>query len=243
MVRRPSRCLFCAIGLLALGAWIAGCDLGLGQRAARRTVVGVSPVRVVLAAQEAVAEHGLELAAVYPRRGNLRTAWLERPRVRIEYTVSTDPFVGEDGERIPGTYVVKVGCKIRERLVGGWSEEHSARCRTRELLDDIAQRLLDADRPVVRARRSESPPDCESSVDCPRGRHCAGGRCRAECEQDGDCEEARSCDERGRCVPRAPAPEPDRAEAEEPDAGPSAGADAGPAVAGEPDKEAGEERR
>jgi hypothetical protein len=142
----------------ALVCCLASCDLALSQREARRTVVGISTVQVVRASQRVLAAEGFDLAQVFPRDGNLRTAWRETPRERLSYTVSTTPFVDEDGREIPGALTVAVACTAQDRVVGGWSEEYASGRRTRAILQDIASLLLEAQPPVQRTARPAPAP-------------------------------------------------------------------------------------
>jgi hypothetical protein len=153
------------VALLAIAlVWCcAGCDLGLGQREARRTVVGVAPALVVRASQRVLTAEGFDLAQVFPREGNLRTAWRETPRLRLSYAVSTSPFIDEDGRAIPGALTVAVACTAQDRVVGGWSEEYVSGCRTRAILKEITHLLFETQPPppAQRAARPATEPRSE----------------------------------------------------------------------------------
>ena len=148
--------------VMPLALCLAGCDLGLGQREARRTMVGITPDQVARASQRVLVDEGFDLAQVFPREGNLRTAWRERPRIRLAYAVNTSPFIDEDGKAIPGAFTLTVACTAQDRLVGGWSEEYASGHRTRAILREISRLLLETPPPVRRVVRSEpSPPAAE----------------------------------------------------------------------------------
>ncbi|HUT79009.1 MAG TPA: hypothetical protein VM285_15025, partial [Polyangia bacterium] len=177
------------VALLAIAlVWnCAGCDLGLGQREARRTVVGISPVQVVRASQRVLAAEGFDLALVYPREGNLRTAWREQPRTRLSYTVSTSPFVDEDGKAVSGALTVAVACTAQDRVVGGWSEEYASGHRTRAILKEITSLLFESPPQTRRTAVPAAPPRAETTArPGPASRPAPAAEPATEAEPTGD---------------------------------------------------------
>lgn len=187
-----------------------GCDLGVQQRSATKTLTGVSASRVASAAQGVLVEEGFDLVAVSSSSGFVRTAWREGPRRQLMFTVSTDEVADEEGNELKGVRRITVHGFARDRLVGGWSEEYQTDHRIDELLGAIADRLTDPADAQVRVRCSTGAPPkdkCASSAECPSGKHCAGRACVSECEDDAGCAEGERCDDKGRCLTQtAPAP-------------------------------------
>lgn len=190
-----------------------GCDLGIQQRSATKTLTGVSTSKVASAAQGVLVEEGFDLAAVSSSSGFVRTAWRESPRRQLMFTVSTEKVADEEGNELRGVRRITVQGFARDRLVGGWSDEYQTDHRIDELLGAIADRLTDPADAQVRVRCSTGAPPkdkCASSTDCPSGKHCAGGACVSECGDDSGCAEGERCDDRGRCLmPPAPSPAPE----------------------------------
>jgi hypothetical protein len=220
-----------------LAALLAGgCDLGVQQRSATRTMSGVTASQVASAAQGVFVDEGFDLAAVSSSTGFVRTVWREGPRRQLMFTVSTDQVTDEEGNDLRGVKQVTVQGFARDRLVGGWSEEYQTDYRIEEVLDSVAERLTDPSLKPVRARgaAAKAKPECKATADCPDGEHCADKKCVSECKVDSDCEEGQGCDYRGRCVtpplepepcPTAPAPAP-AAEADTDAAGDAEGEEA-----------------
>jgi hypothetical protein len=195
--------------LLALLA--GGCDLGVQQRSAVRTMSGVTNSQVASAAQGVFVDEGFDLAAVSSSAGFVRTVWREDPRRQLMFTVSTEEVVDEEGNELRGVKQIAVQGFARDRLVGGWSEEYQTDHRIHEVLDAVADRLTDSGDKQVRVRciTKDSPKsECKATADCPDGEHCADERCVSECKVDSDCEEGQGCDYRGRCVTPPLEPEP-----------------------------------
>ena len=196
-----------------------GCDLGVQQRTASRTLSGVTSAQVAAAAQGVFVDKGFDLAAVSTSSGFVKTAWREMPRRQLMFTVATDQVADEEGNDLRGVKNVTVTGFARDRLVGGWSEEYQTDYRIHEVLDAVADRLTDPSTRPATVRRSAAKSECKASADCPAGKHCADKKCVRECKEDGDCEEGQGCDFRGRCVtpPLEPEPCPEPSEPEQPD--------------------------
>jgi hypothetical protein len=207
----------------ALLTW--GCDLGVQQRSASRTVVGVSSKQVVAAAQQTFVDKGFDLAAFSTEHGFVKSDWIERPRRQLMYTVRAERMLDEDERAVKGVWTLLVEGLARDRLVSGWSDEYQTDHRVHEVLDAISAHLTDpAAKPTL--RQSVRRVECKHTADCPGARHCAGGRCVAECGKDGECLGGERCDGRGRCVVAGPEPSP--ATAPVPTPTETAPADAGP---------------
>jgi len=199
-----------------------GCDLGVQQRTATRTLSGISSSQVAAAAQGVFVDKGFDLAAVRTSAGFVKTTWRESPRRQLMFTVSTDQVTDEEGNELKGVKTITVVGLARDRQVGGWSEEYQTDYRINEVLDEVADRLTDPELRPAPARRTATKAECKVTAECKTGKHCAGKKCVHECRDDEDCLEGERCDDRGRCLvpppepepcPEPPEPEPDEADA------------------------------
>jgi hypothetical protein len=221
---------------LAAALLVFGCDLGVQQRTASRTVVGVSARQVVGAAQQTFVAKGFGIAAFSTGHGYVKSTWIEKPRRQLRYTVRVEQLLDEDERELKNVWTVVVEGRARDRLVSGFGDEYQTDYRIFEVLDAISSQLTDpATKPTQ--MRSVRRDECKRTADCPGERHCAGGRCVAECTADGECSGGEQCDARGRCVVTQPQPSPEPAPAPtEPaaaDAGPGDGGPDGGAAAEE----------
>jgi hypothetical protein len=197
-----------------------GCDFGVQQRSATRTLSGVTTSQVAAAAQGVLVDQGFDLAAVSTSSGFVKTTWREGPRQQVMFVVATEQISDEEGNELQGVKTVSVKGFARDRLVGGWSEEYQTDYRIDEMLDAVSDRLTDPSVKPVRTRRAApAKAECASTPDCPDGKHCAGKKCVSECSEDSDCASGERCDDRGRCVippsEPEPCPEPPAPEEEE----------------------------
>ncbi|MBW2275847.1 MAG: hypothetical protein JRF63_00055 [Deltaproteobacteria bacterium] len=185
-----------------------GCDLGVQQRSATRTLTGVTSSQVANAAQAVFVDKGFDLAAVSSSSGFVKTVWLESSRKQLMFTVSTDQVADEEGNDLRGIKTVTVQGFARDRLVGGWSEEYQTDYRIEEVLDAVADRLTDPSTKPAPSRKAATKAECKATDECQSGKHCAGKKCVHECKDDAGCAEGELCDDRGRCVAPLPEPEP-----------------------------------
>jgi hypothetical protein len=84
--------------------------------------------------------------------------------MRLSYTVSTSPFVDEDGKAIPGALTVTVTCLAQDRVVGGWTEEYTSYHRTRAILGQITDLLVELEPQARRATVRPARPRAEPRV-------------------------------------------------------------------------------
>ncbi len=149
---------YCVIALTLL---IVCCSFGFNDPVARKTIGGASKRQVLNVAQHTVSNKGFDIEAVEYSDGILTTIWAENPKRSVKYEITVIP-AAEVGSNAKGVVTIEVVAKTKDRVVGGWSREYTARLDSKDILEEIIDMVTKQIAEEKIDENAEEPEDYEN---------------------------------------------------------------------------------